>query len=280
MPSRRMRTVLTFHNAIGFSTFDSSLRVAQFHFFFGGGADGSIMAHSDIEGAYGANLGVEGPTSFSGAVALSNCDAAPRIQFLAGRSTDSQAAPEGTVPGPADTVDAILTRMSDAGFSAAETVNLLASHSVAAQEHLITTIVGASLDSTPSTFDAHFFFETLLNGTAYPGDSSGPEEFRMASDALLARDSRTACEWQSFVTDETRMATKFQTVMAKMALVGQDASSLTDCSEDIPQPKAALSNVATLPMGKTLDDIEASCAETPFASLSADSGATVLHPIC
>ncbi|KAI0772786.1 hypothetical protein BD413DRAFT_34110 [Trametes elegans] len=160
------------------------------------------MARSDIEGAYGANLGVEDVIEaqhgfalkhnasfgefiqFSGAVSLSNCVGAPCIQFLAGRSNDSQAAPEG--------------------FSADETVNLL---------------------------------------TVLPHRST-----------------------------LTPMTTKFQTVMAKIALVGQDASSLTDCSEVISQPKAALANVATLPMGKTLDDIEASCAETPFTSLSADPG--------
>jgi hypothetical protein len=43
------------------------------------------------------------------------------------------AAPDGTVPEPFQTVDVILARMKDAGFSAAELIALLASHSVAAQ---------------------------------------------------------------------------------------------------------------------------------------------------
>ncbi|KAI0672332.1 manganese-repressed peroxidase [Trametes maxima] len=284
---------LTFHDAIGFSPALTSQGK-----FGGGGADGSIMAHSDVELTYGENFGMDDIVElqrsfalrhnvsfgdfiqFAGAVGVSNCAGGPRLQFLAGRSNDSQVSPDNLVPSPADTVDAILDRMSDAGFSAAEVVDLLASHSVAAQEHLDTTIVGSPLDSTPSVFDAQFFVETLLNGTAFPGDSSSGfaeeksplvGEFRMTSDAELARDSRTACEWQSFVTDQALMVSKFEAVMAKLAVLGQDSSTLIDCSDVIPKPKAAASNVAKLPAGKTLADIDASCAETPFPTLSADS---------
>lgn len=73
---------------------------------------------------------------FAGAVAVSNCAGGPRLQFLAGRSNDSQVSPDGLIPLPTDSVDKILARMADAGFSAAETVDLLASHSVAAQDHV------------------------------------------------------------------------------------------------------------------------------------------------
>ncbi|KAI0634217.1 manganese-repressed peroxidase [Trametes polyzona] len=279
---------LTFHDAIGIS---STLG--------GGGADGSIMAHSDIELAYGENIGVDEIVElqrpialrhnvsfgdfiqFAGAVGVSNCLGGPRLQFLAGRSNSSEASPDGLVPGPGDSVDTILARMSDAGFSADEVVALLESHSVAAQDHLDTTIAGSPLDSTPSAFDAQFFVETLLNGTAYPGSGANPGEaqsplpgeFRILSDSLIARDSRTSCQWQSFVTDQAKMVSQFENAMAKMALLGQDASTLIDCSEVIPLPKAAAANVAKLPAGKTMADIEASCAETPFPTLSAIASA-------
>jgi hypothetical protein len=42
------------------------------------------------------------------------------------------AAPAGTIPLPEDNVDTILARFADAGFSPAEMVALLASHTVAA----------------------------------------------------------------------------------------------------------------------------------------------------
>ncbi|KAI0672336.1 heme peroxidase [Trametes maxima] len=284
---------LSFHDAIGFSP--ALEKQGQFG---GGGADGSIMAHSDIELAFAANAGVDEIVEiqrqaalrhnvsfgdfvqFAGAVGVSNCLGGPRLQFLAGRSNVSQAAPDGLIPSPIAGVDSILDRMADAGFSADEVVDLLASHSVAAQEHLDASILGSPFDSTPATFDAQFFVETLLNGTAYPGDSSSfaeeksplAGEFRLTSDAELARDPRTACEWQSFVNDRALMVRRFEAAMAKMAVLGQDVNALIDCSDVIPEPKANLSNVANLPAGKTLEDIEASCAGSPFPTLSADSG--------
>ncbi|OJT04167.1 Versatile peroxidase VPL1 [Trametes pubescens] len=257
------------------------------------------MAHSDVELAYAENVGVDDivelqrPVAlrynvsfgdfiqFASAVGVSNCLGGPRLEFLAGRSNVSQASPDGLVPSPGDSVDTILARMSDAGFSADEVVALLAAHSVAAQEHIVTSIAGSPLDSTPSVFDAQFFVETLLNGTAFPGNDSNPTfeaksplpgEFRMLSDSLIARDSRTSCQWQSYVSDQARMVSQFEAAMAKMALLGQDASTLVNCSDIIPTPQAAAASVATLPAGKTMDDIEASCAETPFPTLKAASG--------
>lgn len=73
---------------------------------------------------------------FAGAVGVSNCGGGPRLQFLAGRSNNSQVSPDGLIPLPTDSVDKILARMGDAGFSPAEVVDLLASHSVAAQDHV------------------------------------------------------------------------------------------------------------------------------------------------
>ena len=71
---------------------------------------------------------------FAGAVGVANCQGGPQLQFMAGRSNDSQPAPAGLVPAPEDPIDDILARMADAGFSANEVVDLLASHSVAAQD--------------------------------------------------------------------------------------------------------------------------------------------------
>ena len=67
------------------------------------------------------------------------------------------------------------------------------------------------------------------------------------------------------------MVQKFATVMAKMAVLGQDASTLTDCSDVIPTSEAFDLTAAVLPAGTSLDDIEASCASTPFPSLAVAS---------
>ena len=73
---------------------------------------------------------------FAGAVGVANCNGGPQLQFMAGRANSSEPAPSGLIPGPADSVDKILARMADAGFSADELVDLMASHSVAAQKNL------------------------------------------------------------------------------------------------------------------------------------------------
>lgn len=67
---------------------------------------------------------------------VSNCATGPRLSFLAGRPNATKPSPDLLVPEPSDSADVILARMGDAGFSPAEVVDLLASHSVAAQDHV------------------------------------------------------------------------------------------------------------------------------------------------
>ncbi|TCD66354.1 hypothetical protein EIP91_001458 [Steccherinum ochraceum] len=265
--------------------------------FGGGGADGSMMAHA-IELEY-RNIGLDEIIheqrpfalkhrvsfgdfiQFAGAVGLANCQGAPRLQFLAGRANHSQPAPnEGLIPAPFHTADQIFIRMQDAGFSVDETVALMAAHSVAAQHQLDPSINNEPLDSTPEEFDAQFFLETSLKGTRYPGNVSALAEdkspllgeFRIQSDTLLARDDRSACEWQSFITNHNAMNHKFYNAMAKLSVLGQDPSTLVDCSEVIPVPQPARRQKAVLPPGKTMDDVDATCATKHLPALATSPG--------
>lgn len=141
-----------------------------------------------------------------------------------------------------DSVDKILARFADAGFDSNEVVALLASHSIAAADHVDETIPGSPFDSTPGVFDSQFFAETQLRGTLFPGaggnagevQSPLAGELRLQSDNDLARDSRTACEWQSFVLDQDKMRSAFAAAMVKMSVLGHDTADLVDCSEVIP----------------------------------------------
>ena len=63
----------------------------------------------------------------AGAVGFSNCAGAPRLEFLFGRPEATTASPDLLVPEPFDTIDKILARFGDAGFSPEEVVALLAS---------------------------------------------------------------------------------------------------------------------------------------------------------
>ncbi|KAI0358140.1 manganese-repressed peroxidase [Trametes cingulata] len=283
---------LIFHDAIAFSP----ALTAQGQF-GGGGADGSIMAHSDVELKYAANAGLDEIVEaqrpfalkhnvsfgdfiqFAGAVGAANCHGGPRIPFFAGRSNSSQAAPDGLVPLPTDSVDAILNRVEDAGFITIELVWMLISHTVASQHAIDTSIPGAPFDSTPKEFDPQFFVETLLNGTVTPGDglhpgevqSPLPGEFRLQSDFLISRDSRTSCEWQRLITNPASMVSLFESTIQKMSLLGFSQSSLTDCSDVIPVPTGTAAN-GFIPAGKSMSDIQPACAATPFPTLSVAPG--------
>ncbi|KAK0454480.1 manganese peroxidase 2 [Armillaria borealis] len=279
---------LTFHDAIGFSLTEG-----------GGGADGSIVIFSDIETAFHANNGideiVEAQKPFiarsnitagdfiqlAGAVGVSNCPGAPQLDFLFGRPAATAASPDLLVPEPFDTVTSILARFADAGgFTPPEVIALLASHTIAAADKVDVTIPGTPFDSTPEIFDTQIFIEVQLRGTLFPGtggnqgevESPLAGELRLQSDASLARDSRTACIWQSFADNQAMMQTNFKAAMLKLSTLGQDVSQMVDCSEVIPQPLAASLQPAHLPAGLNMNDIEQACATAPFPTLTADPG--------
>lgn len=82
--------------------------------------------------------------------------------------------------------------MAEAGFSADEVVALLASHSIAAQDEIEPAIARSPFDSSPDQFDSQVYLETLLKGTAFPGDGAHqgevesplPGEFRSVAEVL------------------------------------------------------------------------------------------------
>ena len=187
----------------------------------------------------------------------------------------------------ADTVDKILARMLDVGFQDFEVVWLLSAHTVAAADRVDDTIPRTPFDSTPELFDTQFFIETQLRGLKFAGlngihgevNSPLPGEMRLQSDHLLARDSRTACEWQSFVNNQAKLQSAFKAAFRRMTVLGHDESSLIDCSDVVPVPPAPAS-AAHLPAGLTHNDVEQACATTPFPTLPTDPGpATSVAPV-
>ncbi|KAF9453904.1 class II peroxidase [Macrolepiota fuliginosa MF-IS2] len=284
---------LTFHDAIGFSP-----KLG------GGGADGSIVTFSDVETAFHANNGIDDIVDlqkkfipkynisagdfiqFAGAVGLTNCPGAPRIQFFMGRPPAKAASPDLLVPEPFDSVTKILARFKDAGFNPDEVVALLASHSVAASDTIVPGLRGVPFDSTPGVFDTQFFIETMLKGTMFPGGVGGNQgeaaapiagEIRISSDEDLARDPRTACEWQTFATDQNKMANAFADAMLKLSLLGQDKKKMIDCSEVIPQAKT-LAPKPFFPANLTIKDLQQTC-KTPFPKLPSNPSVTSVAPV-
>lgn len=147
--------------------------------------------------------------------------------------------------------------MEDGGFSPAELIHLLASHTIARSDTLVPGQQAVPFDTTPFTFDTQVFLEVLLKGVGVPFgvnntdgaevDSPIPEsnEMRLQSDFVLSRDQRTACEWQSMVNNQQLMMSNFQSAMAKLAVVGHDPNELIDCSEVVPQATPPVAKAAT-----------------------------------
>jgi hypothetical protein len=290
---------LTFHDAIAISP----ALEAQGQF-GGGGADGSIAIFADIETKFHPNIGLDEVVAtqkpflersnmtaadfiqFAGAVAVTNCPGAPPLNAFVGRKDATQPAPDGLVPEPFHTVDQILSRFADAGgFDELEVVWFLIAHSIAAQNDIDPTIPRTPFDSTPTIMDGQFFIETQLRGTSFPGQggiqgtvlSPLKGEFRLQSDHTIARDSRTACEWQSFGTDQAKLQNRFQFIFEAMGQLGHDPNDLIDCTEVLPIP-APLPNSPHFPAGKTNSDVEQACAETPFPTLPTDPGPQTAVP--
>ncbi|KAL5521792.1 GP1_3 [Sanghuangporus sanghuang] len=274
------------------------------------GMDDPVDALLPFLAKYGANITAGDLIQFAGAVGVSNCPGAPKLSFLVGRTNATAPADDGTVPLPQDSADSILSRMADAGISNAEVIHLLASHSIARSDTLVPGHTDVPFDTTPFTFDPQasdffksfyvlsnpdfdpqIFLEVLLKGTGVPfgvNNTDGAEvdsplpdegEMRLQSDFVLSRDSRTACEWQSMVADQSLMMSNFQSAMAKMAVIGFDSGTFVDCSEVIPDPVAPAESAATFPAGTSSDDLEQACTSA-FPSLATASGAATSIPAC
>ncbi|KDR72147.1 hypothetical protein GALMADRAFT_281593 [Galerina marginata CBS 339.88] len=288
---------LVFHDAIGISP-----KLG------GGGADGSISTFNETELTFGSNAGIDdildviGPfiqkyshvlspgdfIQLAGALSLTNCAGAPRVKFMFGRPQPKAASPPGLIPDPEDNVDKILARFKEVGFSPTEVVALLASHSVAGADDVDPGIPGTPFDSTPDIFDSQFFVDVQLRGTGFAGTGghSGEVEsgiqgvLRLQSDHNLARDSATSCIWQGFVNQQSKLQSAFGAALFKLSLLGQKASSLTDCSEVIPPSLAFNGASARFPPGKSIADIEQACATASFPVLPTVPGPpTAVPPI-
>ncbi|EIW53199.1 prepropeptide lignin peroxidase [Trametes versicolor FP-101664 SS1] len=294
---------LTFHDGIAISPALQSQ--GQFG---GGGADGSISIFPDIETGFHPNIGLDEIVAlqqplferhnlshadflhFAGAIAASNCAGAPQLVAYVGRKDATQPAPDGLVPEPFHTPDQIFDRLADASqgeFDPILTVWLLTAHTVAAANDVDPTESGLPFDSTPELWDTQFFLETQLRGTAFPGsggnqgevESPLAGEMRLQSDHTIARDSRTACEWQSFVDNQPKAQAMFQFVFNVLTTLGQDQNDLVNCTEVVPIP-APPQGHTHFPAGLSIADIEQACAETPFPTLPTDPGPrTAVAPV-
>ena len=68
---------------------------------------------------------------FAGALSLTVCPGAPKVDFVIGRPQPKGPAPDFIVPQPVNTTDELLTAFANVDFSPEELIALLSSHTAA-----------------------------------------------------------------------------------------------------------------------------------------------------
>ncbi|EKG20109.1 Fungal lignin peroxidase [Macrophomina phaseolina MS6] len=210
----------------------------SFHDCFSGGCDGSIiLAHeytrSDNAGladfamklaplADQYEVGTADLIQFAGALATATCPLGPRIAVKVGRQDSSTPSAEGQLPSSRSSASVLIDQFAAKGFSEIDLVALVGAHSTAKQFFDQPDKAGQSLDSTPGTWDTNFYRQTTL-GTA---------PVTLESDKNLATDLRTAVQWTAFNAQGV-WAAAYVSAMNKMTVLGNDVSSLTDCTSVI-----------------------------------------------
>ncbi|KAJ6528014.1 heme peroxidase, partial [Mycena sp. CBHHK59/15] len=176
-------------------------------------------------------------------------------------------------------------------------VAILASHTIAAADHVDTSIPGTPFDSTPGIFDTQLFIEVQLRGTMFPGPNGKPGVGGNAGQ--VNRPSKASSHphaWQSFAsqsslrnqnstnianasTNQAKMQSEFKAAMLKLSLIGQNAKNMVDCSDVIPVPKPVI-GTPHLPAGLNMGRHRASLCHVAVPVLTAQPGAqTSVAPV-
>ncbi|KAI0478483.1 heme peroxidase [Xylariaceae sp. FL0804] len=163
------------------------------------------------------DVGTADLIQFGAALGLVACQDGLAIPFKVGRVDNSTANPEGQMPGANTDAATLISDFALRNLSMTDVVALVGAHSVGKN------LSGDALDSTPDDLDpATFYAETK--------DESNPAS--LGSDRFLSNSTETEDTWTSMETVAT-WQDAFTAAMNKMVVIGQDESTLTDCSSVI-----------------------------------------------
>ncbi|KAJ9145124.1 hypothetical protein NKR23_g5628 [Pleurostoma richardsiae] len=163
------------------------------------------------------NVSTADMIQFGAALGIVSCPGGPAISFKVGRSDSSTASPTGQMPSQNSNATVLISQFAAKGFDATELVALVGAHTTA------TTLAGDGLDSTTGDWDTEFYSET----------SDGTAPTSLNSDRFLSNSSETSSTWQSFAGSASAWSAAFVPAMEKMSLLGNDESTLVDCSSII-----------------------------------------------
>ncbi|KAJ6577707.1 heme peroxidase [Mycena capillaripes] len=252
---------LAFHDA---GPYSNALKAAGKN---NGAADGSLLisaaeqsrpennglqnitaALKDLPKKYGVSPGEV--LHLTGTLAVLACPGGPVINTYIGRKTPaaSYTAPDGLLPNPKAPLWRSWVR-----------------HSTAKQRFVDTTRAGQSMDSTVEIWDVRYYSE-MQSPTAAPG------AYRLNSDVKFAHNATTQQDFNRFVGKQDDWGREYAAAHEKMSLLGLDKSTLTDCTEIMPQ-SIDLSTVTTTsslgkePINPTVDPAKVEAAIQKYRSI-------------
>ncbi|KAI0890251.1 class II peroxidase [Annulohypoxylon maeteangense] len=211
----------------------AAIRLA-FHDCFPGACDGSVILADECTdrgentqmigicstlGTMASNftVGTADLIQFAAAFGIASCPGLPSIAVKVGRTDSSTANAAGQMPGANDNATSIVAAFAAKGFTSTELVALVGAHSAAKD------LNGNGLDSTIDDLDTNFYTET----------AAGTAPASLNSDISMSNSSETKADWNTFGADASSWADAFVPAMEKLSLLGNDASSLTDCTSVI-----------------------------------------------
>jgi len=165
---------------------------------------------------------------FAGSHAVATCPGGPVTQTLIGRKDATGPCPDNQLPPANAPGDGVTARFAAKGFSAKDVAALIGAHTVSRQFVTNPNAVGAAQDSTPGKWDITFFVETIKN--------TAP--FRFISDINLANQNEVGPWMTRFSADKAAWDAAFVDAMARLELLGNDKTSMVDCTAALPQAQA------------------------------------------
>ncbi|KAF1971337.1 ligninase LG6 precursor [Bimuria novae-zelandiae CBS 107.79] len=213
---------------------------APFHDCINNGCDGSLILGGECSRREDAgllptcnmlgnmakqyNVGTADMIQFAASFAIATCPLGPQVRALVGRKDSSTPAPEGGVPGSRDPIPKILAAFAAVGMSTTDTVALVGAHTAARQLFDDPSQAGKTLDTIPSRWDVTFYQET----------KAGTAPYSLSSDRRMTNDSQTSSIWDRFAGSQEAWNSAFTSAFERFTVVGNDVSSLQDCSSLLP----------------------------------------------
>ncbi|KJZ79178.1 hypothetical protein HIM_01329 [Hirsutella minnesotensis 3608] len=204
-------------------------------------------------------IGVADLIQFSSTVGTVVCPLGPRVRSFIGRKDSHEPSPQGLLPPPTASADALISMFEDKTITPAGLVALVGAHTTSQQRVVDPARAGDPQDSTPGVWDTLYFRETV--------SKDAPKKvFKFQSDINLANDPRTSGTWQAFsspIAGQISFNQAYAREYVRLSLLGvYNINELTECTHVLPNFLASFENPDKNKMREYLDGNLGSSAST------------------